>query len=100
MTTTAALQLLGSGFLLWVAVIGCYVALNSRRFGAFGRDTLLCISLLVASIVVIRMLALGGWLSQKDARTWNGLIGGLYLVVLVQIVYLHRTWHKIVGDQQ
>lgn len=80
-------------------MIGCYVAVNSRRFGAFGRDALLCLSLMVATIVAIRMLALTGMLSQADARTWNGLVAGLYLVVLVQIVYLHRTWARIVGGE-
>jgi len=89
-----ALQIIGTCSIAAIASTCVYVAANRARWCLFGRDAMWCLIGLVWQVVVVRCLAIVALVSQHDARTWNGLISILFLIALVQIVFLHVTWHR------
>ena len=75
-------QAIGSVLILVFAVTLATIARYSRSSTRI-REALTAASLYLTVIVVVRMLALGGLVSQTDARVLNGLLVAPFLAAVV-----------------
>lgn len=89
-----ALQIFGTFSFALIATLAIYVVADKRRWCLFGRDAMWCLIGLIWQVVIVRALATSTVISQTDARTLNGLLSVLFLIALLQIVFLHVTWHR------
>lgn len=90
MLTSEVVQLFGSVGLTVFGVLLISISREARRYGRYGREALAVSGVLVLSIVGARMAALTDVVSQTTARQVNGMSAWVALVVLAQVVYLHR----------
>lgn len=91
MTQPDILQAVGTGAILGLGLFGFRVGSNGTgRFWRYGRETLLCISAWMLSVVVLRSLDLANVLTPTDARVINGTTALVFFAIEVQVVWLHR----------
>jgi Na+-transporting NADH:ubiquinone oxidoreductase subunit NqrD len=93
-TNPEILQLIGSGAILAMGLLLYQIAAGDW-YCRYGREALLCAATYLIAAVVARMLTFFEVISQTDARVINGLLAVAFLFILVQIIWLHRTWHRV-----
>ena len=95
MPSTTTLQILGSMALLVVAGVCIWVAVTPNTFCKYGRETLIGTALMLIVQSCVRIAAVPfGLVSQTDARTINGLIGVVWAVVMIQVLFSHLYIHR------
>ena len=90
---------IGVGTFAVLGLFWLYVAITRRHVCALMADTLLNGAILFGVISVIILSDLLDLVTAQNRASINILFSLLTCVVQVQIIYVHRQWHRIVGGE-
>lgn len=91
---TEIAQLLGTGFIVGLGLLGLYTVAEHQRWCSYGRETLFWFAVSQFWFATWRTLGIFHLINGETQRAGTGLGAAITFAIILNLVILHVLWHR------